>query len=65
MRITIDRFEGDFAVIELPDKSTLNVPRVLFPDAAEGDVDVISKKERKKTRRLRRIQRKFDRLRRE
>lgn len=38
MQITIDRFEGDFAIIELPDKSFLNIPRKLFDGAVEGDV---------------------------
>ena len=36
MRVIIDRFEGDIAVVEL-DGETLNVPRALFPDAREGD----------------------------
>ena len=37
MKITIDRFEGDFAVLELPDGKFINVPKVLFCDAKEGD----------------------------
>ena len=36
MRIIIDRFEGDIAVVELGDK-TINAPRELFPKAKEGD----------------------------
>ncbi len=36
MRIIIDRFEGDIAVVEL-DNEMLNVPRGLFPGAREGD----------------------------
>jgi len=36
MRIVIDRFEGDIAVVELGDK-TINAPRELFPKAKEGD----------------------------
>ena len=43
MRIVIDRFEGELAVVELPDdkdsgERMLNVPRELFGEAAEGDV---------------------------
>ena len=38
MDVIIDRFEGDFAVIELPDRTIVNVPRILLPDASEGDV---------------------------
>ena len=41
MYITIDRFEGQYAVAELENGSFLNVPRVLFPTAAEGDVVLI------------------------
>lgn len=36
MRIIIDRFEGDFAVVELGNRM-LNVPRALFCNAHEGD----------------------------
>lgn len=39
MKVIIDRFEGNFAVVELPDKSIINIPRKLFPqNAREGDV---------------------------
>jgi hypothetical protein len=37
--IAIDRFEGNFAVVELEDRTMLNLPRRLFPeDAAEGSI---------------------------
>ena len=38
MKVIIDRFEGDFAVVELPDKTFINVPKQLFLDAKESDV---------------------------
>ena len=38
MKVVIDRFEGDFAVVELPDKTFINVPSKLFDSAKEGDV---------------------------
>lgn len=38
MQCIIDRFEGDIAVLELPDATFVNMPRVLLPDAKEGDV---------------------------
>ena len=42
MQVIIDRFEGDFAVVELPNLEMIDVPRVLFPDAKQGDViDII------------------------
>ncbi len=43
IKIIIDRFEGDTAFAELPDGSMTHLPRVLVPDAKEGDVVVISK----------------------
>lgn len=42
LKVIIDRFEGDFAVVELDDLSMVNVPRILFKGANEGDVvDII------------------------
>lgn len=38
MQVTIDRFEGDFAVVELSDKTMVNMPKALVPGAKEGDV---------------------------
>jgi len=35
----IDRFEGGYAVVELFDKSIINIERILLPhEAKEGDV---------------------------
>ena len=39
MKFIIDRFEGDFAVLETADLSTVNIPRNVLPiEAAEGDI---------------------------
>lgn len=39
MNYTIDRFEGDFAIVELPDGKLVNLPRTAIPkEAQEGDV---------------------------
>ncbi|MDR1690187.1 MAG: DUF3006 domain-containing protein [Clostridiales bacterium] len=38
MKVVIDRFEGEFAVAELPDGSTVNIPVKVLDDAHEGDV---------------------------
>lgn len=39
MRLIIDRFEGDFAIVELKNKDRVDMPRVLIPEEAkEGDV---------------------------
>lgn len=42
MRVIIDRFEGDFAVCEKPDRTMLNVNRNLLPsNVKEGDALII------------------------
>lgn len=38
MKVIIDRFEGDMAVVELSDGHMLDVPCILFADAKEGDI---------------------------
>ncbi len=42
MKVIIDRFEGNYAVVELPDMSTVDMPLELVPkEAEEGDVLII------------------------
>lgn len=41
MRAVIDRFEGDFAVIELDDGRFSNLPKELVPNAKERDIVII------------------------
>lgn len=38
MKVIIDRFEGDFAVVELDVGKFCDLPRVLVPQANVGDV---------------------------
>ncbi len=38
MQVIIDRFEGEFAVVELPDGSRALLSRTLVQGAKEGDV---------------------------
>ena len=39
IRLIIDRYEGNFAIVELADRSTASLPKsVLPPHAMEGDV---------------------------
>ena len=47
MEVIVDRFEGDYAVVEIAIGKCVNIPRVLVPDAKEGDIIKIdtSKKE--------------------
>ncbi|WMJ24344.1 DUF3006 domain-containing protein [Paludicola sp. MB14-C6] len=42
MQVIIDRFEGNFAIVELDNKTTVDMPKCLLPDdALEGDVIII------------------------
>lgn len=53
MRYTIDRFEGNFAVVELENGEFADIPRIAIPDEArEGDIiDVtVNKSETEKRR---------------
>ncbi|HAZ20626.1 MAG TPA: DUF3006 domain-containing protein [Clostridiales bacterium] len=38
MKVVIDRFEEEYAVVELESGTFADMPRVLVPDAREGDV---------------------------
>ncbi|MCL1918498.1 MAG: DUF3006 domain-containing protein [Peptococcaceae bacterium] len=62
MQVIVDRIENDIVMIELPDGQTVNIPRVLVPDAAEGDVYVISKDTTETESRRDRITQKMNRL---
>jgi len=62
MKVTIDRIEGDQAVVEFPGMTTVSVPLSLFPGAKEGDVYKISKDEDEAAERKNRIKDKFNRL---
>lgn len=43
MRVIVDRFEGEFAVVEMQDKTQVNMPKILLPQhTKEGDmIDII------------------------
>lgn len=39
MKLIIDRFEGDYAIVELENKKMISVPKEVLPDGAnEGSV---------------------------
>lgn len=39
MKIIIDRFEGEYAVVELDNGTTVDMPKILLPDnACEGSI---------------------------
>jgi hypothetical protein len=44
MKVTIDRFEGDYAVCEKPDRTMINIKKDKLPsEPKEGDMLVIEK----------------------
>lgn len=38
MRVILDRYEGDYAIVELENGKFVNMPRVLAMNAEEGDI---------------------------
>lgn len=63
MKFTIDRFEGDFAVVELEDREMVDLPLSLLPEnAKEGDILNITIDKNASEIRRKRIQDKFDSL---
>lgn len=52
MKVIIEQFIGEYAIVELPNQTMIDVPRILFEGAIEGDVidisiDIESTKSRK------------------
>lgn len=63
MKVIIDRFEGNYAIVELPDRSTANIPKQLVPEGAkEGDVLSIEIDKDETAKRKERIQKLMDEL---
>ena len=64
MKVTIDRLEGDFAIVELEDGRFIEVLKGLFEDVSEGDIYEICKDEAAKEERTEEIMSLFERLKR-
>lgn len=63
MKFIIDRFEGEFAVVELEDKEMVDLPKILLPiEAKEGDLIIVSIDKEETKNRQERIQEKFNKL---
>ena len=60
MEVVIDRFEGAFAIAELPDGTHAELARILLPDAAEGDVVEITVNREKTEENAREIKKLMD-----
>ena len=57
MKVIIDRFEDNYAVVELEDKRTINMPKELLPaDAKEGCVISIMIDQKETDNRRKRIE---------
>ena len=65
VQVIIDRFEGDLAVVELPNRNTIDVSKLLFGDAKPGDVIDIFVNEEETAARGSSVTSRFDRLKRE
>ncbi|WPX09037.1 DUF3006 domain-containing protein [Anaerocellum danielii] len=62
-KVVIDRFEGNFAILELEGRKMVAVPIEIVPDSAkEGDVLVISIDEQETQKRKERIKDLFESL---
>ena len=56
MKVIIDRFEGDYAVVEIEIGKCVNIPKILVPNTKEGDVIKIAVDEKETLERKKRIQ---------
>ena len=63
IKIIIDRFEGDFSVVELENGTTVDMPGLLIPKGAkEGDILKISIDEDETENRKKRIKKMYEEL---
>lgn len=56
MKVIIDRFEGNYAVVEIDAGKFVNIPKILLPNAKEGDVIKIEKDKKETKNRKKNIQ---------
>lgn len=56
MKLCIDRIEGQYIVAEMPDGKTVELPRVLLPQAVEGDIISITLDTKEKIKRERAVE---------
>ena len=62
MEVIIDRFEGEYAVVELNKGVFVNLPKALVPDAKENDVIQIIVNKKKTNKRKEHITKLMDNL---
>ena len=62
MKVIIDRFEGEYAVVEILEGNFALLPKVLIPAAQEGDIISIQIEKNEAQERQERIQKLMDDL---
>ena len=63
MKLIIDRFEGDFAVVELPSGQMLDCPKALLPaNAKEGSILNITVDEDSTNEKLQKVTERMNKL---
>ena len=63
LKFTIDRIEGEFAIVELESNEMIYIPRkILTNEAKEGDIIRVTIDKEETESRKRQIQKKFDDL---
>lgn len=63
MKLIIDRFEGDFAVVELSDGRMIDCPKSLLPDnAKEGSIINITVDETATNDKLKKVTKRMNKL---
>lgn len=62
MEVIIDRFEGNFAIVEIQEGIFEKIPKVLLPNAKEGDIVNITINQEKTEKRKEKISKLMDQL---
>lgn len=63
MKVVVDKIEGDFAIVELPDRKMVNIPIILLPkEVKEGDILIIEIDKKETKQRLEKTQKLFEEL---
>lgn len=56
MNVIIDRFEGEYAIVEINKNKFVNIPKILVPNAKENDIISIEIKKNETKKRKKNIQ---------
>ena len=63
MKLIIDRFEGNFAIIELPNGQMIDCPKAMLPDnAREGSILNITVDEKATNEKLQKVTERMNKL---